>query len=46
MTETKDLEVIALSDLVYAVIHNEEGAWRELTIPDCAGPDIDYAYEC
>ena len=39
-----DLDVVALSDLVYAIIHNKEGSWRELTIPDCAGPDIGYAY--
>ena len=44
MTVTNDPDVVALSDLVYAVIHNEEGAWRELTIPDCAEPDIEYAY--
>ena len=44
MTEVQDLEVVALSELVYAVIHNKEDTWRKLTIPDCAGPDIDYAY--
>ena len=29
---------------VYGVIHNEEDAWRELTIPDGAEPDVDFAY--
>ena len=44
MTETIDPEVVALSDLVYGIIHNKEGSWRKLTIPDCAEPDIEYAY--
>ena len=44
MTEANDPDVVALSDLVYGVIHNEEGSWQPISIPDCAAPDIESAY--
>ena len=44
MTHTEDLEVVALSDLVYGIIHNKEESWRKLTIPDGAEPDIESVF--
>ena len=33
-----------MTQYVYGVIHNEKGAWRELTIPDGADVDLQSAY--
>ena len=33
-----------MTQYVYGVIHNEEDAWRKLTIPDGADIDIESAY--
>ena len=41
MTEETQFVDYKLSELCYGIIHNKEGSWRELTIPDCAEPDIE-----
>ena len=44
MTEANDPDVVALSELVYGIIHHNDYGHRSITIPDGASPDIDYSY--